>query len=105
MDFQKDSYGDELRLKAIEKFDLISDLEQLEQFKTELLGRKGSITELIKNISTLPFDEKKDAVKMCFKRVKLTCSNRKLCVNTLVSDINSTQYIELVPMYKQMVSK
>ena len=63
MDFQKDSYGDELRLKAIEKFDLISDLEQLEQFKTELLGRKGSITELIKNISTLPSDEKKDAGK------------------------------------------
>ena len=63
MDFQKDSYGDELRLKAIEKFDLISDLEQLEQFKTELLGRKGSITELIKNISALPSDEKKDAGK------------------------------------------
>ena len=51
MDFQKDSYGNELRLKAIEKFDLISNLEQLEEFKSELLGRKGSITDLIKNIS------------------------------------------------------
>tara|TARA_B100001142_G_C14341451_1_gene658068 strand:+ start:704 stop:1753 length:1050 start_codon:yes stop_codon:yes gene_type:complete len=63
MDFQKDSYGYELRLKAIEKFDLISNLEQLEEFKTELLGRKGSITDLIKNISTLPSDAKKDAGK------------------------------------------
>ena len=64
MDFQKDSYGNELRLKAIEKFDLISNLEQLEEFKSELLGRKGSITDLIKNISTLPSDQKKMLVKM-----------------------------------------
>ena len=63
MNFQKDSYGNELRLKAIEKFDLICNLEQLEEFKSELLGRKGSITDLIKNISTLPSDQKKDAGK------------------------------------------
>ena len=58
MDFQKDSYGNELRLKAIEKFDLISNLEQLEEFKSELLGRKGSITDLInsktKELSIVP---------------------------------------------------
>ncbi len=48
----------ELKSKALQELQDISDLNRLEQFRIKYLGKKGIITNLMKNIGKLPLEER-----------------------------------------------
>ena len=50
---------EEFKLKALEELEKIKNLKDLGEFKTKYLGKKGIITEMIKNLKTLALEERK----------------------------------------------
>ena len=50
---------EEFKLKALEELEKIKNLKDLSEFKTKYLGKKGIITEMIKNLKTLALEERK----------------------------------------------
>jgi phenylalanyl-tRNA synthetase alpha chain len=49
----------ELRIKALALIDSCSDLEEVEQARVQLLGRKGSITQALRQLTELPISQRK----------------------------------------------
>lgn len=48
----------ELKAKALEELAVAADLAQLDQLRVNFLGKKGAITGLLKNLGTLPAEER-----------------------------------------------
>lgn len=53
----------DIEKEALESIEKASDSEQLEQFSIKYLGRKGELTKFLRNISSLPEDERPSAGK------------------------------------------
>ena len=47
-----------------EKFEEITNLQELQQLKAELLGKKGKITQVLKNLKNVPPEERKEIGKL-----------------------------------------
>lgn len=56
-------YYQDIEEAALKEFELVNSLEGFEAFCIKYLGRKGTIAELISNISTLPVEERPEAGK------------------------------------------
>jgi len=54
---------DELRERALEELRASSSLDDLEQLKVKYLGRRGSLTQFLRNIGDLPPDQRPEAGK------------------------------------------
>jgi len=52
---------EELRAKAISELESISDLQDLEKWRVQYLGRKGSLTSILRSLGSLPVDERRVA--------------------------------------------
>ncbi|MEO0224153.1 MAG: phenylalanine--tRNA ligase subunit alpha [candidate division WOR-3 bacterium] len=50
---------DEIKLRALEELEKIKNLNDLNDFKTKYLGKRGIITEMIKNLKNLTLEERK----------------------------------------------
>ena len=50
---------EEIKLKALEELERIKNLNDLNEFKIKYLGKKGIITEMIKNLKTLTLEERR----------------------------------------------
>lgn len=50
---------EELRVRAIGELDSVADLEQLEKWRVKHLGRKGSLTSILRGLGSLPPDERR----------------------------------------------
>ncbi|MBL6995230.1 phenylalanine--tRNA ligase subunit alpha, partial [Desulfobacula sp.] len=53
----------DIEKQALESIEKATDSEQLEQFSIKYLGRKGELTKYLRNISSLPEDERPSAGK------------------------------------------
>jgi len=53
----------DIEKQALESIEKATDSEQLEQFSIKYLGRKGELTKFLRNISSLPVDERPSAGK------------------------------------------
>jgi phenylalanyl-tRNA synthetase alpha chain len=53
----------DIEKQALESIEKVIDSEQLEQFSIKYLGRKGVLTKFLRNISSLPEDERPSAGK------------------------------------------
>ncbi|MBU0464309.1 MAG: phenylalanine--tRNA ligase subunit alpha [Proteobacteria bacterium] len=53
----------DIEKQALESIEKATDSEQLEQFSIKYLGRKGELTKFLRNISSLPEDERPSAGK------------------------------------------
>jgi len=50
---------EELRKQAFEQLERVVDLNQLEELRVRILGRKGALTEVLRNLAQLPLDERR----------------------------------------------
>ncbi|HBT26033.1 phenylalanine--tRNA ligase subunit alpha [Pseudothermotoga elfii] len=55
---------EQLREQALREINAATDLQQLEKIRVSLLGKKGTITEQMKNIASLPVHERPGAGKI-----------------------------------------
>ncbi|ADU97167.1 phenylalanine--tRNA ligase subunit alpha [Thermovibrio ammonificans] len=56
---------EELKLEFTNKIKSVSTLEDLEKLRVEFIGRKGKVTELLKQIPKLPPEERKEFGRAC----------------------------------------
>jgi len=50
---------EELKLKAIQELESITDLKELDPWRVHYLGKKSSLTTILRSLATLPLDERK----------------------------------------------
>ena len=50
---------EELKLKAIRELESITDLKELDPWRVHYLGKKSSLTTILRSLATLPLDERK----------------------------------------------
>ncbi len=50
---------EELRTNALKEIDEVSDLSQLEALRVRILGRKGSLTEILRGLGQIPLEERR----------------------------------------------
>jgi phenylalanyl-tRNA synthetase alpha chain len=58
---ESENYGSELLINSINSLTIIDNQEELEEWRVNVLGRKGSVAELFKNISNFSNHDKGDA--------------------------------------------
>ena len=52
---------EKLKVQAISEIDSASDLSQLDLIRVDYLGKKGQLTQLLKQLGKLPADERPQA--------------------------------------------
>lgn len=52
---------DKLKSEALEKLEGLKDLKELDTWRVNYLGRKGALTQMLRGVSDLPAEERKDA--------------------------------------------
>ena len=52
---------DKLKSEALEKLESLTDLKELDAWRVSYLGRKGVLTQLLRGLSDLPVEQRKDA--------------------------------------------
>jgi phenylalanyl-tRNA synthetase alpha chain len=76
-----------------------SQLEQLEQLRVDLLGRKGRLTEQLKSLSTLPIDERRErgaALNQQRERLEAAIVSRKQALqNAALAERLANESIDL----------
>jgi len=52
---------EQLRSKALDEIPRLKDLKELEAWRVSYLGRKGTLTQLLRSLSELPIDQRREA--------------------------------------------
>ena len=55
---------EELRRQALEKLESLPDKKELEELRVRVMGKKGSLTELLRGMGALPAEERPKAGQM-----------------------------------------
>ena len=50
---------EELKTKALQELDKIPDARELESWRVRYLGKKSSLTSILRSLATLPIEERK----------------------------------------------
>lgn len=80
---------EEIKKSALNKIEATDSIEDLQELKTELIGRKGKITLFLKNIPSLPVEERPIAGKKTNEIKKLLESKLNEKINIIEDSLSS----------------